>query len=1372
MRKNYFFLAGLLFMAVPAFAQDDGPTIDPSRDAKVIFTQDFEADWDKWEKTPVDTIYQLEYFNIQDAGNKTFSNAWSDASLKESNLIIRTDSVSPGYEGGIILFNGVMLTDDDDDIKSEKYKNDRYNIIDDYSQERRDAFAQYGEDGGEKVFQFVSAGRGGVDYTSSSVTRYTDNYRRNLFVRLNPGDIQDNTSYRLTFYVKAKETNDKFSPRLHSGIFRGYFHSEKPFTMGLQNDADNYKYNTQIDYTKTDFTGDWEKVTYMTYYLNDSIADYFMLSNGYWWSDDWVWKAEDNPTDKDLVYIKQPDKFFVRLSFQSDSTNFLVDNLSLTKSTIAGAEYDQDKLRIDFGYKTNLSDLAKAAKAQTNIPAAEVLVEVPDSVVDELGYKWRFEVWGQDKESDEWEEILIRSAEYHDDGYMYMFTEYDEMPNGELVPQSFNQYKRVLVTFHNPTDIPELTLKYTGDGKSVSGIFPDALNTEWIKNGKIVPDFYNEIATPNPYVFSGVHSLADLPPVIQSVPYEDGSFGLTPQKSFSFKFSRDVWIETFADGAELRNTDKAVATVNEVPWKVSFNEATDSLTITCPDDSWKNMSGDYEIKIIQIKSKGASTYGENVILHYHFGEFSKTVAATQIDSDWRSEAPDVLEGYNPASTYVYDAGTSFRKGKNSSSSKGKSRVYAMNASYPDNCGYQITTQSSSTGAGKTANVYTIVHFDKAEDCIIQFKATGWSYNGGKLPGITGYLYFYEKPDQELADGNDNGFAILEECEKTELGSFTPATYINKSEIEDKDTGLWPEDVETFKFNFSVPKAGDYIFEWVAKNGNKDGYFISNYSISSATSGDLSTMYVKKVNDIYDKAVEKKAEVDNATRDYKGDDYSEFVAYIASFKENAFKETAPSAYNSNVAQMTDAIKAMQARIDVVDLFYSTQDKAIAKLAEISGDSVNLESYRALDEHLKANADIVCSTKETAELNANIDAYEAEIKAVDDRLALMSKFTDKIAETKSVIDGAVRNDYDEYSAMVSGYNDALKVNLITTSDDGLSAAYDAIAAAQRGYVFKYDYYVAKTRQIKELYELAVALGYEFGSDVKDKVESIQDEDVQLSTLLREAAIYQILSIYADDIPEDLAKVKDLDVSALIPNYFLYNEAEAGRDMDQSSAGVWRIIKNKDNTTAFPGWTANFNGTVYPGQEALDWPVDGHVFIGGLHYATSTTGSVSTTVEGLPVAYYSVGFDMIQNNLSNSSFTVVTDSTNTNIKGSSYKFSSHKTVTIDDSVRVTKDSPMTLTYAVTSSSSSGHVGVNCAVLSLVNPDAEADYQELVGAQGEKLKELLTVVDASKAVNAGVEYYTISGIKLDAPKSGQILIRKTIQSNGKVVADKVLIK
>ena len=306
-------------MAAPAFAQDE-PTFT-AQDAKVIFTQNFEDDWDTWQNTPVDTIYQLEYYNIASGGNKTFSNAWSDATLKESNLVIRTDSVSDGHEGGIILYNGVMLTDDASDISSNKYGNDTYSIIDENSQERRDAFAQWGEDGGEKMFQFVSADRVGTDYTSSSATLYTDSYRRNLFVRLNKGDIEENTSYRLTFYVKAKETNPKFSPRMHAAVFRGYFNSEKPFTMGLENDNDHYKYNTKIQYDKTEFTGEWEKVTYMTYYLTDSIADYYMI-NEYWWDDNWTWKAEDNGTDHNLNYIKQPDKFFVRLAFRSDSTKF------------------------------------------------------------------------------------------------------------------------------------------------------------------------------------------------------------------------------------------------------------------------------------------------------------------------------------------------------------------------------------------------------------------------------------------------------------------------------------------------------------------------------------------------------------------------------------------------------------------------------------------------------------------------------------------------------------------------------------------------------------------------------------------------------------------------------------------------------------------------------------------------------------------------------------------------------------------------------------------------------------------------------------------------------------------------------------------
>jgi hypothetical protein len=199
-------------------------------------------------------------------------------------------------------------------------------------------------------------------------------------------------------------------------------------------------------------------------------------------------------------------------------------------------------------------------------------------------------------------------------------------------------------------------------------------------------------------------------------------------------------------------------------------------------------------------------------------------------SDWRGELPSFNEsntGCNPASTYVYDYASTFRKGTNLGQDKAKSRLYSLG--YPegnlDNCGYILTSRSSLTGDGKTANVYTIVYFSQSGDFKIKFKATGWN-----VAGITGFLYFYPKPVGELTNGNNNGFALLETCEKTEVGTFTPTDYVQASEVEDFGTGVWPQTTKSFMFNFNVPSAGDYMFEWVTKEGNKNGVMIGNYTI--------------------------------------------------------------------------------------------------------------------------------------------------------------------------------------------------------------------------------------------------------------------------------------------------------------------------------------------------------------------------------------------------------------------------------------------------------------------------------------------------------------------------------------------------------------
>lgn len=1389
MRKRYLLFAGLLSLAIPAFAQYDGPQIDPSRDAKVIFTQDFEADWETWQETPVDTIYQLEYYNIANAGDKTFSNAWSDATLKESNLVVRTDSVTPGQEGGIILYNGVMLTDDAADISSNKYGHDNYKIIEDNTSERRDEFAQWGEDGGQNLFQFISADRVGVDYSSSSTTRYTDDYRRNLFVRLRDGDIEDNTSYRLTFYVKAKETKTGFSPRLHAGVFRGYFHSEKPFTMGLENSASDYKYNTAIQYEKTSFNGKWEKVTYMTYYLNDSIADYYMLSNGYWWSNDWKWTAEANGTDKDLVYIKQPDKFFVRLAFRSDSTLFQVDNLSLTKSTIAGAEYYKDKLRIDFGYKTNLSELAKAAKEKTKIAAAEVTVEVPEDKQEELGYEWRFEVWGQDKETDEWEEILIRSAEYHDDGYMYMFTEfYDSDADGELdTPYEFGDYKKVLVTFHNPIDIPELTLKYTGTGADVDNLFPNALDTAWIRQGKIVPDFYNELATPNPFVFEGIHSLADLPPVLQEAPYEDGSFGLEPQKSFCFKFSRDIRTGTFTDGQDLRDTEFAVAEVNGVPWKVSFDNATSSLTITCPDESWQTMDGDYEFKLYQLMGRGTG-YGENVILHYHFGDFSTVIVeqdpVAYYNSNWRSEQTDYnyARGTVPASTYIHDNSSSFRKGNGADMST-KSRLYVLDYGTQvevdlDNCGYYLANRSVSEGP--TGNLYTIVKFDKGGMYSIKFKATIW--NSSTVPSTA--LYVYSKPSGTLADGNDKGFKTLSNVEnKNLLGNFGPATQVAYNSVQNVTTGKWPEGTETFEFKFSVPSAGEYVIEWVVSSGDTAGVLLGNFFLSYLGEANLSTSYVAKLNAAVASAVAKLEEA-NAPK-YRGNMYNE----LTQVKEDAeaYKGHYPSAYDSVVALVDATVKAMQARIDTVNIYYTAEDKAKAKVTSLESQEgfTSMPTLIALSQLIADNASYDCTTKTGQEIVDAAKVYDDAVKAVDDRVAAINNFNSLLESIVALKDAAdAQTGLDEYATMVQAYNNYKDTPIYTAADEDFNAAYSGLTDGKNAYVFKVDYVIAKTRQVKELFALADELGYDFAelggkTEVKAAIDALVDDDPDLTSFLREAAILQIYQLYADG---DDVTFDSLDVSALIPNYFLYTEAQVDRDMEKNSSGNWRI-KSGANTTAFPGWTISRSGGNWiptnvrngQGEGYMDWEKDGHVFVAGLRCKSQTQGTLSTVVEGLPEGFYRVGL-YGYNQTSNVAFIVKTDSVTI---GDGDNGSLNKLYNGDDPTKndkfnykyVGKDSilvagNLSLTISQTSQSNS-EFDIRFFTLHLRGMNPDADYDALLEAQ----QELLTVVDANKAVKEGVEYFTVGGIKLDAPKAGEILIRKT-QSGGKVVVDKVIIK
>ena len=1381
MKKRDLLFAGLL-LAVPAFAQE-GPDFDEKRDAKVIFTQDFEANWDEWSTEVVDKIDGIYYYDVtndQQSGNKYNIKIWEDSIWNKK--IFRADTV-------IELKNGVVVTDNAGEIANNNFPGEVYTIATDESAERHDAFRNFGEadEGGAKVFKYTSdtctlASQAWGTYKGG----YTANYRRNLFVRNIP--IEPESSYRLTFYLKTRPLRDDVTPRMSAGVFRGYFASEKAFSNGLEDDADHYKYKTQIEYEKTSFapSDEWEKVTYMTYYLNDSIANNFVFVDGYWWADEWRWNqvVGDDTIKRD--YHVQPDKFFVRLGFVSDYTEFQIDNLSLTKSWIGGAEYYGDKLRIDFGYKTNLADLAKAAKAKTNIAAAEVVVDVPDEQKAELGYDYRFEVWGQNEADDSWEEVYIRSAEYHDDGYMYMFTEFYDDDHA----YQFDQYKQVLVTFHNPIDDPELTLKYTGDGKSVAGLFPKALDTTWIKEGKIVPDFYNEIATPNPYVFNGVHSLKDLPPVMQVAPYEEGSFGLTPTDHFTFKFSREILIDNDGEASE-----KAIGYVNGVVWTPSFNAETNELTITCPDDSWQTMSGDVEVKLIQLYGKGTSE-GEIVYGHYNFGAISRTLGEPELWYTSNYKGTDNGDGtYSnvvqsvPVGGAIMDGSKDYQIGTGAAMS-GQSRLFFFDGDGQfDRAMYFCPRGNQNRGGGHF--YFGIGEANKinfaAGSHVISFYCTGWD---GTTDTKVYAIPYTDTPNKVSSDG------------KILIGTFKPTSQIASGTAQKYSEPYALVDfADKYTFGFSVPSSGAYIIEFAIESNSWTGSLVSDFTLSKTP---ISYAPVANLNAAVE-AAQERADLANVDTDIYGgsfltslEDKIDYYAVGGAF--DALNETEPSVWSVAAKDLEDATSTMKLRMDTVDKFVETRENVVNKLADDESYSA-LAAYSALNTLYETAQVYPVTTKSGPEIYAFNKEMDDAMSALDSRVAVNKAFEDAIAAAKKLIDDAERSEYDEYAALEDSIGKYETLDIITPDDASvITDATAAVNAASNAYKSKVAGAAILPTRVKALYELAKDLDSDIALNgvLTERLNATDFDDDELAEIYK-TAIKIALYDKADALDPD---IDSIDITPFIKNYHLYQTAKIVERTDlkanssdahkadpdggniqhvqhQWNSGdlngkmpIWVMIQGPEYTDLYPGWTAiayTQGNQMVTGEKSYDSYKNGiTIFDAVLGMDWNGKAELKQDLVDLPVGQYTLGVELVEYTNTSSqkaSLTVTTLDNTYNIVADN---AGAQTLSLDSILVADKD---TVAVDFILQSGNGWSRADNFFLSF-RPVEGVDYAELAEGLEAKLEELMTIVDARQAVKEGVEYYTIGGIKLDAPKAGQILIRKTTQANGKVVMDKVLIK
>jgi len=1382
MIKRDLLFAGLLLMGVTAFAQ---PTFDEKKDAKQIFFQDFEADWDAWSSEPIDTIDVLEYYDHQGADNGPSDSRrpWVDPDNWKRGLF-RTDST-------IILYNGVKYTDDPNEIKNNNFPNEVYSTVKDVDAARTEAMSNFGEadKGGEYVLSYTSdtctlAAQSWGTYKGG----YTANYRRNLFVRGLP--IEDSTSYRLTFYVKANRVagheREESAPRLSAGVFRGYYHSEKPFSMGIENDNDNYKYNAQFEYSKESFTGEWEKINLMTYYINDSIADNFVFVDGYWWATgDWTWYSSDstgstNPKNYDLNYIVQPDKYFVRLGFISDYTEFKVDNLSLTKSWIAGCEYDKDKMRVDFGYKTNLGDLAKAAYAQNKIDAVEV-VNTNNKYVD---------VWGQ-KDDDSWERVPISSIEYHGDGYMYMFTP-SRVVNGQTVKVQFKSYKQVLVTFRNPVDQPELALKYTGKGNSATEGFPMGTDTAWIKAGKIVPDFHNELATPNPNIFDGVFSMKELPPVMQESQFEEGSFGLDPStRELWFKFSRQVDMDDQGEDSQ-----KLIAYVGDEVWTPSWDAENSRVVLTRPAGKTAPLAGDVEIELVKIFGIGTAQ-AENVVVNYHFGSYDRTPEMFTKTTDWKSEVTGTNRPY-PTSVYVHGGLDPFKKG-DGLDSPGKCGLYNMNGDGQYNAAFYLSSRNTST----SGNMYSIENLT-AGDYSISFRALGWAATNKPLT-----VKIFAKPAGELIDGNENGFAILEAvADKTILGTTT------KWDASVSAGGDWPEAASNLSYKFTIPTDGDYVIEFFTEgSSNYEGVIFSNYAIKSYTG--LPGLCTVPLNESVDAAKSRiaiaKGENDADLAFNGGSIYNALVEKVAfydynpegGFKANGAYPNDPTSWNAAKKDLDDATNLLKLRMDTVKAFVDKKAAVAAKL-EANAAVADLSTYKLLKDKGDTAQTYPITTKVGTEIYAFNDRMQKAIDALDARLALNQKLTDELNKAKNLIeDSLAKKDYEEYTELQTVYNQYKDYDLVNTLDADINATYDAIHASVYDYNFRYLRAQFATVRMHELDSLAKKLGSDIvdNETVKAGLAAIEEDDPALAEIYKAAikiAIYEKL-----DADETIYDEDSLNVTAFISNYNLYQTPKMWERMDlqmprnggdlstlgpngenmvhtrhqyneNGNMPIWIMVVEQDITDLYPGWTARSyrtgngmvtgNGTGYTAYKNETPVFDGEI---GMDW--NGRASLKQDLINLPVGLYTLGVELLEFTANEGEGKIAQFTVDADTQYIAKAVTSGAQSLILDSIKVAEGDTMAINFDLRSQN--GWSRADNFTLAF-RPDKEYDYAGAITAEQAKLTELLTIVNSAKAVAANVEYFTLGGVQVSAPKAGQILIRKTTNANGKVVTDKVLLK
>ena len=453
---------------------------------------------------------------------------------------------------------------------------------------------------------------GGGQSLYAKTTGTCETYQR--VVGLFGNCIQGEKSYRLTLKAKGKGS-------MNIGILKGCYNHDLALQAGNGDNFSDQLFNLSLPTsTKT--------YTYMFWCPSQADMDRKRKSIS--------WLSEEAKGDMMVDTIWNQD--FIRLSFNTEG-EFLVDDIVLTESYIAGVTFNGDAIAVDFGYQTNAAKLAGETGYNLNVDCVSVT---------------------QDEE-----ELSIGAAELHDDGKLYIYLE-DEIDEAD---------GEVKVSFKN-----DGTLTYSTTTAPFSFTTLNAPVCDFEEVAVYDEDLDEE---------SVIYSEAVL---LSTTPVNNAFEVDVNTQEFSFTFSKEVLIESTIFGAPEATLDGAGIN-NE---KLELVSTENGTTLTFKRTGTTPMSkGSYTLSIKNVRNSMNRESSEAVTPATTFEAGDIKIGKSEYTLVYDGTFPDAVENNGAPANWTVVTDSELRYDTTAYGSGG--RVFAFTNSSVQKACYFRTSNKSQEG---------------------------------------------------------------------------------------------------------------------------------------------------------------------------------------------------------------------------------------------------------------------------------------------------------------------------------------------------------------------------------------------------------------------------------------------------------------------------------------------------------------------------------------------------------------------------------------------------------------------------------------------------------------------------------------------------